>query len=192
MPSPRHFIVLASCACVALLLSSCAFKSDEDLRRTYLPEEKRVPVLIKTSGTLTYQTLKGSVIAIVQCPDQPTMSVYWSDKVAHVEQADVEILDEKWEGGKRLILRVISNGKILYDASICDLHHVPMIRREEQGVDGGNYPRWFFANKLRLKLFRNDGKAYLMCGSGIRHTVWRCPTCYEASERWRKRHGISD
>ncbi len=191
MPLHRHHIVLASCVWVALFLSSCVFKSDEDLRRTYLPEEKRVPVLIKTSGKLTYQQLKGSDIAIVQCPRQPTMSVYWPDGVAHLEQADVEILDEKWEGGKRLILRVISNGKTLYDASICDLHHVPMLRREEQGVDGGEYPDSLFEDG-EPKLFKNDGKVYLLCGSGIRHTVWRCPTCYEASERWRKRHGISD
>ena len=191
MPYIRHFISLASRAWVALSLSSCALKSDEDLRRTYLPEEKRVPVLIEISGKLTYQTLTGSVIAIVQCPNQPTMSVYWPDKVAHVAQADVEILDEKWEGGNRLILRVISNGKTLYDASICELHDVPMLRRQEQGVDGGEYPDSLFEDG-EPKLFKNDGKVYLLCGSGIRYTVWRCPTCYEASERWRKRHGIPD
>jgi hypothetical protein len=187
----RHLIVLASCGWVALFLSGCAVKSDDDLRRTYLPEDQRVPVLIKTSGKLTYQTLEGSDIAIVQCRLQPTMLVQWPDGVDQVEQADVEILDEKWEGGKRLILRVILNGKALYDASICELHHVPMLRRQEQGVDGGEYPDSLFEDG-EPKLFKNDGKVYLLCGSGIRYTVWRCPTCYEASERWRKRHGISN
>lgn len=189
MPLHRHLIAIAGCAWFVLLMSGCVMKSDDDLRRTYLPEEKRVPLLIETSGTLTYQTLEGSNIAIVKCSDQPTMSVEWPAGVDQVEQADIEILDEKWEGGKRLILRVIANGKTLYDASVCELHHVPMIRREEQGVDGGEYPDSFFKS-IRPKRFKNDGKAYLFCGSGIRHTVWRCPSCYEASERWRKRHGI--
>lgn len=131
------------------------------------------------------------MIAIIQCPDQSTMSVEWPDGVARVKQAEVEILDEKWLGGRRVLLRVISNGKTLYDASVCGLHHVTMERREEQGVDGGEYPDSFF-ERVRPKSFKNDGKVYLLCGSGIRHTVWRCPTCYDASERWRKRHGFPE
>ncbi len=185
----RLFLILSLVAFTPLL-NSCVGKSDEDLRRTYLPEEKRVPVVIRSSGKLTFQRLKHSIVATIHRSDQPTISIPWPEGVPCDEQAEVETLDEKWQGGKTFLLRVNSNGKTVHDASLCEKHHVQMVRQVEQVVDGGEYPQSQFEDG-HPKLFPNDGKAYLLCGSGIRWTVWRCPSCYEGSERWRKRLGIS-
>ena len=188
----KRLLLILCLSAFALLLNSCVGKSDEDLRRTDVPEEKRVPVVIRSSGKLTFQKLKDSVVATIHRPGQPTVSVPWPEGVACDEQAEVETLDEKWQGGGTFLLRVISNGKTVHDASLCEKHHVQMVRQVEQVVDGGEYPDSQFNGKGHPKAFPNDGKAYLLCGSGIRWTVWRCPSCYEGSERWKKRLGISD
>ncbi len=187
----KRLLLILSLSAVASLLNGCVGKSDEDWRRTDVPEEKRFPVIVRTSGKLTFQKSKSSVVATINCPERQAMAVTWPDGAPRVEQGEVEILIERWQGGETLPLRVISNGKTVYDATLCGRHHVHMARKTEDGCDGGEYPDSYF-KQTRKTLWPNDGKSYLLCGSGIRWTVWRCPTCYEAAERWRKRHGISD
>ena len=81
--------------------------------------------------------------------------------------------------------------KTVFDVSICAVHRLPMLRKEEEAVSKGEYPDSMFKGN-RPKRFPNDGKAYLLCGSGIRWTTWICPSCYRESERWRKRHKIPE
>lgn len=186
----RLRLILSLCA-FAPLLNSGAGRSDEDLRRTYLPEEKRVPVVIRSSGKLTFQKSKSPVVAAINCPEWQAMAVTWPDGAPRVEQGgESRSQSREGRGGETLPLRVISKGMTVYDATLCKRHHVHMARKTEDGRDGGKCSDSYF-KQTRKPLWPNDGKACLLCGSGIRWTVWRCPSCYEGSERGRKLHGIS-
>ncbi|BCU78674.1 hypothetical protein llg_33890 [Luteolibacter sp. LG18] len=170
-----------------LIFSSCAGKSERELWNT-LPGKNPVPVLIKTSGKLTFQKSKDSVVATIVCPNWPwfEMTVIWPAGNPRIGQADMVVMEEKWLGGGREVVRVFSSGKTIYDASICEKHQIPMARVEVENFDVGSNPaRYQVASQ---KAFPNDGKDYYLsgygCGSGLTKRVWRCPSCYEASKRW--------
>jgi hypothetical protein len=186
--------VILSLSAFTTLLNSCVGKSDEELRRTHVPEENRVPVLIRSGGKVTFEKTEGhfGVVITIHRRGQSTISARWPEGVPYDEQAEVEILDEKWEEGQTLVVRVISNGKCVYDASLCKLHHVLMERRDIKNDSVCYYPSSYFNHNGEPKLFPNDGRVYEVCHAGPIFTTWRCPVCYEGSERWRKRFGISD
>lgn len=175
------------------ILNCCVGNRDVKLWNRHLSEEERIPVLTKTTGKLTYQKTENSVVATIVCPDWPwyDMKVNWPDGAPRIEQADMEVIEEKWMGGGRLIARVISDGKTLYDASICEKHHVPMVRRNMRYADGGEYP--IRQGTSRPALFPNAGIEFLYgCNSGLTPSVWRCQVCYEGFEKWTKRLGVSE
>jgi len=173
------------------LLNCCMVQSDVKLWNRSLPEEEKIPVLTKTTGKLTFQKSKHSAVATIKCPDWPwhEMKISWPDGAPSIEQADVEVMEEKWLGGGRIVARVTLHGKIVYDASICEKHRVPMVRRNKLYADGREYP--VKVGTASHKQFPNAGIGYLYgCGSGLTPTVWRCPVCYEGFNRWSKRLGI--
>lgn len=104
---------------------------------------------------------------------------------------DVELLTRVYTAPDYVfddVLRVKLNERVLYDASVCSLHHVAMLRVLEDETDACLYPDSFFP--LQEKRFPNDGNAYLACGSGIRHPTWKCPKCDRLYQVWCRRYGI--
>ncbi len=189
----KRLILIMSLSAFAPMLNSCVGNGDEALRRAHVPEEKRVPVLIRAGGKVKFEKTENyfGVVITIHRPGQSTISARWPEGVPYDEHAEVEILDEKWEEGRTLIVRVITNGKCVYDASRCKLHHVVMVRRDVIYASLCYYPISNFKNG-EPKLFPNDGKSYEVCHGGPIFTTWRCPVCYEGSERWRKRLGIPE
>ncbi len=189
----KRLILILSLSTFSLLLSGCVGKSERELRNRSLPDEQKIPVVIKTRGTLTFKTLDHLVVATIMCPKWPWYSteVTWPAGAPRIEQADLEVIDEKWMGGGRLVFRVLSGGKTLYDASICEKHQVPMARRDVMSAYGCEYPVQF--RDRTPQSYPNAGVEYEFgCNGGMRPTVWRCPSCYEEFDRGRKRLGISD
>lgn len=88
------------------------------------------------------------------------------------------------------VLRISAGDQVLIDASVCDLHQLPMQRRIEDGKSMESYPESFFP--LRQKTFPHDGNAYLACGSGIRHPTWKCPECSRRYHAWTRQHGVDE
>ena len=191
----KNFILILSLSAFVPLLSSCLGPSETD-RWTTLPGQNPVTVLIRTSGTLKYQKSKESVEAKVVCPNWPwyEMTVTWPEDARRIGQADMEIMEEKWLGGGMLVVRVFSNGRTVYDGSICEKHHVPMARANVGNFEVGSSPDRYLAASKRA--FPNAGMDYYLsgfgCDSGLTERVWRCSSCHEAFERWMKLHGISD
>lgn len=88
----------------------------------------------------------------------------------------------------RTLLRLKTGGRIIYDASVCQVHHRPMTRRMEDRESTEEKPDSFF--RALGRSFPHDGISYVGCGSGISHPLWFCPDCGAASADWKKRHGI--
>jgi len=89
--------------------------------------------------------------------------------------------DNKWQSENMGVRRVWQRDKLLLDTTPrCEVHHLLMRREVEDGVDGDQFDRFFRRQK---QLFPHDGKAYLLCGSGIRHFLWTCPECARIQKR---------
>lgn len=87
------------------------------------------------------------------------------------------------------ILRVSDEGHLLMDTSVCHVHNLPMQRQIEDGKSACEYPKNFFPTQK--KRFPNDGNAYLACGSGISHPLWKCSECNKQYHAWIKSNDIS-
>lgn len=86
------------------------------------------------------------------------------------------------------ILRLTRKGIVVYDASVCRVHDVPMERVAEHGMSSCDAPKGFLV--AREREFPNDGNAYHACGSGLRHPTWECPTCEGAFHAWHHKNGL--
>ena len=78
--------------------------------------------------------------------------------------------------------------RVLFDASVCRVHHVKMKRALEDYVGADECTRSFMLQRERS--FPNDGVTYVGCGSGARYPIWKCPECEAAFERKAKALGI--
>ncbi len=158
----------------------------------------------ETTGTISFEKRDGKLLAILHpIGKQQSSSIYWPksavpyqsldtnryytfhylESVIHVDASSRDWIDTT-------LIKIVDGNQILYDASICPVHKVGMRRQTEEGVSAINYPDHYFEGE-RARLSPNDGKAYLFCGSGLRHMTWRCDTCYKISEEWKVQHGIN-
>lgn len=118
----------------------------------------------------------------------------WAKKSSAIDpsqQYDIEVLTRIYKEPDYVfhdILRVTKDNQRVIDASICNLHKIPMQRQIEYGRSAEDYPNWFFPHQE--KYFPHDGNAYLCCGSGISHPTWKCAECRRAYDAWAKKHGI--
>jgi len=161
----------------------------------------------ETRGTISFELKDGKVVADLRpSGNQQGSSFYWPKSAVPYKSVDttrIYVL-EKLESAiivgpssrdwnDSTLLRIVDGSRILYDASICPLHHVVMNRQIEDGVSYEDYylfrEQYFDGESPRI--CPNDGKLYLACGSGIRHMTWRCPACYQISQEWRVKHGIN-
>ncbi len=156
-----------------------------------------------TSAGLSFENTQGITTATVHpVGNLPVTAVEWPERALPHRAIDTsksyraEFLRASIRRGRsdrdwidHTLVRISDGDHVLYDASICPLHHEAMERRIEKGVSGLDYPDSFFKGSIP-RICPNDGKAYLLCSSGIRHLTWRCPTCHRISEDWRKRKGL--
>ena len=96
----KRIIPLIKLFTFTLLLNCCAENSEVKLWNRFLSDEKKIPVLTKTTGKITFQESKHSVVAKIVCPDWPwyEMKVTWPDGAPRIGQADMEVMEEKWMG----------------------------------------------------------------------------------------------
>ncbi len=88
-------------------------------------------------------------------------------------------------------LAKVSDGeRVIYDASLCPVHRVTMMRKPEGRATKDDYPRSFY--RQREEKFPNDGISYLGCVEGGSDLRWSCPECYRLSERRAKELGIKE
>ena len=102
---------------------------------------------------------------------------------------------EKFLGDNKLswnpeLRRIMERGHILYDASICQVHHVPMKRQTVKisyGLPAFNSPYW----KASGESFPNT--AYISGGCCVDEDrqygrTWVCPICAKNEIDWNKNH----
>ncbi len=96
----------------------------------------------------------------------------------------------KWrdfEGSE--ILKASSRGQIVFDASICEVHHLKMNRVVEvcdEYADRTKPDRFY---KSRSRQFPHSGTAFPACTFyPDRELTWQCAECAKASKRWCHRH----
>lgn len=189
---------------LAALLVCCFFSSCSGLRYDCARDSSgREVCSYETTGTLSFSKLKGKVICDVHPQGNlPGIAVEWPPHAVAYSQVDTQKIyrlqylasrtggnEEAPRWDAEVLHRIIDGDRILYDASICYLHRITMTWQEEEQVNGGSYYKSYFYDG-RPRLFPHDGKAYLLCGSGLQHMKWKCPTCYQGSEQWKKRHRI--
>lgn len=108
-------------------------------------------------------------------------------KVGHLGELRFEILNNYLEySGPQpyftgFIAKVSSGNKVLYDNSLCEVHHLTMTRNTQRGKDRDGQGDRFF--RRRDRLFPNDGNEYNVCGSGLPRIVWVCPKCSSQCDR---------
>ena len=83
---------------------------------------------------------------------------------------------------------ITHKGTVIYDASVCSVHNLPMERLIEHGMSSCFAPKEFFP--AQQKEFPNDGNEYLFCSSGLRGTTWKCPACAKSFIAWHLKRGI--
>lgn len=204
-------ISLALATLLPSLLSSCGTAGLEKPKRLEVVQrsEHHIQSRFEVMGTLSFVKYKGTKYepAYVQMgarvEGEPTSQfMVWPASAVPYQSLDLsksyllEFLEDDLSNEKRTVstlfrVRDPESRRVLADASLCPLHEVPMAHDLEHGVDGGDYPDSYFVRSGPMaREFPNDGKAYLLCGSGIRHFKWTCPTCRRLSDAWAKRRGI--
>lgn len=188
----RLALILSLFACSTLL--NCSTVDHEIyLRNRVLPPEQEIPDIVKTKGKITYDKSDDPVVAKITVRKWSWFEtkVNWPNDAPYVEEADVEIMDEKWLGGEILVLHVIHEGKTIYDATICEKHKVKMTRTDRYHADGLKYPVSYGTSGP--KQYPNSGVVFdYGCASGLNPKVWRCSACHDDFQRWTKRLGISE
>ena len=184
---------IALALAAAIVCSSCGPTSPpvtETIPHFYGNEERRYVLEGKPVFTITGQ----SVILDLQTKRHYDLQpMLWPEKLMPhrnleglsslrfelVEEARLQ--DNKWKSLNMGVRRVWQGDKLLLDTRPrCEVHHLRMRREVEDGVDGDQSDHFFRRQK---QLFPNDGKAYLLCGSGLRYFVWTCPECVRIQKR---------
>ena len=162
-----------------------------------------------TTGTMWIQRspservfdIKRDIVSLqVAGPWGQRLSVAWPEGLPSDVELDpqkkyrVDLLTRIYKGPDYVandLLRISDRkGRVIVDASICNIHKQPMQRQLEQGKSAEAYSRSFMLKQE--KEFPNDGNVYLACGSGIHHMTWRCPECEKGYHRYTRQHGINE
>jgi hypothetical protein len=88
------------------------------------------------------------------------------------------------------LVKVVHDGSVLYDASICPLHHTQMARETVKisyGLPAFNSPYWqAFGSSFQKTAYISGG----CCSDGELHygRTWVCPTCVRNERNWKETH----
>lgn len=203
-------------AVASLLMVACASTPGKDrprLRETVSYDHSMADSMVEgkrsMKGTMWIQRypsdrvfdIKRDIVSLqVAGPRGQRLSVAWPEELPSDVTVDpqkkyqVDLLTRIYKGPDYVfndLLRISDGqGRVIVDASICNIHKLPMQRQLENGKSAEAYSRSFMLK--REKEFPNDGNVYLACGSGIHHTIWCCPACEKGYHRYTSRHGINE
>lgn len=202
----KFFEFLLGLVCIAILSCSCAPMTGPLKHNCVRYSSDHKECEFETRGTISFEQRDGRVVVDLRPRGKLQGGrAYWPPTAVPYQGVDttrsyeLKYLESKIAAGTdyrdwidTTLLRIVDGDHTLYDASICPLHREVMVRQIEVGVSYESYhpyrEQYFDGNSPRLS--PNDGKAYLVCGSGIRRMIWRCPICYRISEEWEIEHGI--
>jgi len=122
----------------------------------------------------------------VSLRDQKILRNRAAAKIDSSQEYQVEILTQN-QVNPFNILRISKGNHTVIDASICQVHKLPMKRQMEEVCSAEDYPESFFPQQKRE--FPNDGNFYSACSSRSDPT-WMCPGCRHGYDRWAKRHDL--
>jgi hypothetical protein len=122
------------------------------------------------------RTLRGRMIDVHWPAEFPAIATLDANK-----QYSFDLILTHW---KKLnldtasVYRISDEEKVLADLSLCSLHRKPMFREEEDWINAEELIR-----KDQDRLYPNSGIFHALCGSGMHHVVWVCPTCLDAERQ---------
>ncbi|WP_338285454.1 hypothetical protein [Luteolibacter sp. LG18] len=122
----------------------------------------------------------------VSLHDQKVLRNRAAARIASSQEYRVEILTQNRVDFCN-ILQISKDDHIVIDASVCQVHKLPMKRQMEEIYSAEDYPESFFPRQKRE--FPNDGNFYSACSSRSDPT-WMCPGCRHGYDRWAKRHDL--
>jgi hypothetical protein len=184
---------------IACIIMGCATPG----RNCVIHSPEHRECLFDSTGTLSFEKSGSKVICTLRpVGKEQALSIEWPAADVSYQSVDTQ-RQYRFQclksntGGREwtttAVVRIRDGDRVIYDASICPMHHEVMTRQIEDSVYADPYDsssKDFFLDS-RPRWFPNDGKVYLYCGSGLRYLVWECPACLQASEAWEARHGIS-
>jgi hypothetical protein len=182
-------------AALAVCLTSCGFNSGSKLiERADYPSgihEDRVEVVgkpvFRQSGDFCDLTIDGLDTARFRY-------LSWPQRAPNPKELNVtipwrfELLRQdggKWDWVGQEVLTASAQGHVIFDASLCEVHHLKMNRVIEvcEVYSDRTKPDGFF--EVRAKRFPHSGTAFPACTFyPDRELTWQCPECAKASKRW--------
>lgn len=95
----------------------------------------------------------------------------------------------KWDYVGAEVLTARSQGRLVFDASLCEVHHLKMSRVVEVCEDYSEHTKPDGFYEVRSKQFPHSGTAFPACTYyPDRELTWQCAECARASKRWCQRH----
>lgn len=97
----------------------------------------------------------------------------------------------KWNCVAQEVLTASSQGQVIFDASLCEVHHLKMSRVVEVCDDYADRtkPDGFGFYEVRSRQFPHSGTAFPFCTFyPNRELTWKCAECTRASKRWCHRY----
>lgn len=95
----------------------------------------------------------------------------------------------KWDYVGQVVLTASSQGQVIFDASICEIHHHKMNRVVEVCEEYADRTKPDGFHEVRSKQFPHSGTAFPVCTFyPDRELTWQCAECAKASKRWCIQH----
>jgi len=204
MNRSRPFLFAAIVACVATATSCSSFNENASPKLTQKVsfEGSVAKSLVEghrtIRGTLRFKPVKkseGIPLLFIADSRGRELEAYWPEGIGFPASIvagrvyTVELLTRIYTEPTYVfndLLKITDGGRVIVDASVCEVHGSAMQRQMEKGKSALSYPDSFFPRQE--KTFPNDGNVYLLCGSE-RHPLWKCTKCEEAYHRWTRKHG---
>jgi hypothetical protein len=111
------------------------------------------------------------------------VDVLWPSQLPAVSKLDatkvytLDLIVKDWKKAKHKdaqVYRMRDGERVIADLSLCAMHQQPMVREVEDWIDR-------FDEDV-VKRYPHSGIFHAVCGSGMRHVMWVCPSC-QAAER---------
>ena len=115
------------------------------------------------------------------------LDVYWPAELPSITTLDsgktysFDLIVTHWKQPKTdaaRVYRITDGTTVLADLSRCELHRRPMFREVEEWIDS-----IVLDSNGQVRHYPHSGIFHAVCGSGMHHVVWVCPSCRDAERR---------
>lgn len=134
--------------------------------------------------------------------DDPYNINWWLSLASDPAKLDVpilwklELLEQRGGVRDRLgwgklteVLRFSLQGKTVFDASLCEVHHLPMERVVETKDEFGGRRMPDSFGHAKLTQFPNSGTDFPVCTFWENSNItWRCSKCLSSSKKWCRKY----